>query len=140
MGALVDRIGPRKVMMGGLIINAAAAFSLSEVQTHVQAILAITFINIGGQAIWPSQSVILTRVTAEENRPKIFAFNFMLLNLGLGLGGLISSLIIQEGDLRSFQLMYWVDAATFLLYLAIVISLKGEKVNRYIPKIGRAHV
>ena len=134
MGALVDRIGPRKVMMGGLIINAAAAFSLSEVQTHVQAILAITFINIGGQAIWPSQSVILTRVTAEENRPKIFAFNFMLLNLGLGLGGLISSLIIQEGDLRSFQLMYWVDAATFLLYLAIVISLKGEKVNRYIPK------
>ena len=134
MGALVDRIGPRKVMIGGLIINAAAAFSLSEVQTHLQAILAITFINIGGQAIWPSQSVILTRVTAEENRPKIFAFNFMLLNLGLGLGGLISSLIIEEGNLRSFQIMYWVDASTFLLYLLIVISLQGEKVNRYIPK------
>ena len=39
MGALVDRIGPRKVMIGGLIINSAAAFSLSEVQTHLQAIL-----------------------------------------------------------------------------------------------------
>ena len=134
MGALVDRIGPRKVMIGGLILNSAAAFSLSEVQTHLQAILAITFINIGGQAIWPSQSVILTRVTAEEYRPKIFAFNFMLLNLGLGLGGLISSLIIEEGNLRSFQIMYWVDASTFLLYLLIVISLQGEKVNRYIPK------
>jgi MFS family permease len=58
----------------------------------------------------------------------------MLLNLGLGLGGLISSLIIQEGNLLSFQIMYWVDAATFLLYLAIVLTLRGENVNRYIPK------
>ena len=134
MGALVDRVGPRRVMIGGLLVNSAAAFSLSLVQTHLQAIVALTFINIAGQAIWPSQTVILTRVTEEVHRPKIFAFNFMLLNLGLGLGGLISSLIIQEGNLRSFQIMYWVDASTFLLYLLIVISLKGEKVNRYIPQ------
>ena len=99
MGALVDRVGPKKVMIGGLLVNSAAAFSLSQVQTHFQAILAITFINAAGQAIWPSQTVILTRVTPEEDRPKIFGFNFMLLNLGLGLGGLISSLIIQEGNL-----------------------------------------
>jgi MFS family permease len=29
MGALVDRIGPKKVMIGGLILNSAAAFSLA---------------------------------------------------------------------------------------------------------------
>ncbi|QLL23962.1 MFS transporter [Actinobacteria bacterium IMCC25003] len=134
MGALVDRIGPKKVMIGGLLLNSAAAFSLSQVQTHFHAILAITFINIAGQAIWPSQSVILTRVTPEKDRSKVFGFNFMLLNLGLGMGGLLSSLIIQGGDLLSFQIMYWVDASTFLLYLLIVLSLRGENVNRYIPK------
>ena len=134
MGALVDRIGPKKVMIGGLLLNSAAAFSLSQVQTHFQAVLAITFINIAGQAIWPSQSVILTRVTPEKDRSKIFGFNFMLLNLGLGMGGLLSSLIIQRGDLLSFQIMYWVDASTFLLYLLIVLSLHGEKVNAYIPR------
>jgi MFS family permease len=134
MGALVDRIGPKKVMIGGLLLNSAAAFSLSQVHTHFQAIITITFLNIAGQAIWPSQSVILTRVTPERDRPKIFGFNFMLLNLGLGMGGLLSSLIIQRGDLLSFQIMYWVDASTFLLYLMIVLSLRGENVNRYIPK------
>ncbi|CAN1494244.1 MelB Na+/melibiose symporter and related transporters [Candidatus Nanopelagicaceae bacterium] len=134
MGALVDRIGPKKVMIGGLLLNSAAAFSLSHVDTHFQAIITITFLNIAGQAIWPSQSVILTRVTPEKDRPKIFGFNFMLLNLGLGMGGLLSSLIIQRGDLLSFQIMYWVDASTFLLYLLIVLSLRGENVNRYIPK------
>jgi MFS family permease len=133
MGALVDRIGPKRVMIGGLLLNSAAAFSLSLIHTHFQAVLAITFINIAGQAIWPSQSVILTRVTPERDRPKIFGFNFMLLNLGLGMGGLLSSLIIQGGDLLSFQIMYWVDAATFLLYLLIVLTLHGEKVNAYVP-------
>ncbi len=134
MGALVDRIGPKKVMIGGLLLNSAAAFSLSQVQTHFQAVIVITGLNIAGQAIWPSQSVILTRVTPERDRPKIFGFNFMLLNLGLGLGGLLSSLIIQRGDLLSFQIMYWVDACTFLLYLLIVLTLHGEHVNKYIPK------
>ncbi len=134
MGALVDRIGPKKVMIGGLLLNSGAAFSLSLVHTHLQATCVITLINIAGQAIWPSQSVILTRVTPVKDRQKIFGFNFMLLNLGLGLGGLLSSLIIQRGDLLSFQIMYWVDGSTFLLYLLIVLSLHGENVNRYIPK------
>lgn len=134
MGALVDRIGPKKVMIGGLLLNSAAAFSLSQVQTHFQAVIVITGLNIAGQAIWPSQSVILTRVTPERDRPKIFGFNFMLLNLGLGVGGLLSSLIIQRGDLLSFQIMYWVDACTFLLYLLIVLTLRGEHVSKYIPK------
>ena len=121
-------------MIGGLIVNSASSFSLSQVHTHSQAIVVMTFINIAGQAIWPSQSVILTRLTPEKDRSKIFGFNFMLLNLGLGMGGLISSLIIQKGDLLSFQIMYFVDASTFLIYLMIVLTLRGEHVNRYLPQ------
>lgn len=134
MGALVDRIGPKKVMIGGLLLNAAAAFSLAHVTTHLHAILALTGISIAGQAVWPSQSVVLTRVTPEEHRSKIFGLNFMLLNLGLGLGGLISSLIIQEGSLRSFQWMYWLDSATFLIYIAIILTMHGEGLEKYVPK------
>ena len=134
MGALVDRIGPKKVMIVGLLLNSAAAFSLAFVSTHLHVILALTVINIAAQAIWPSQSVVLTRVTPEADRSKIFGLNFMLLNLGLGLGGLIGSLIIQEGSLRSFQWMYWIDAATFLLYLGIILTLHGEGLDRYVPQ------
>jgi MFS family permease len=134
MGALVDRIGPKKVMICGLLLNSAAAFSFASVTTHLHALIAVTAINIGGQAIWPSQSVVLTRVTPEEHRSKIFGLNFMLLNLGLGLGGLISSLIITEGSLKSFQIMYWIDASTFLVYLAIILTLHGEGLDKYIPQ------
>ena len=134
LGALIDRVGPKKVMVVGLLLNSVAAASLAFAVTHIHVIVALTAINVAGQAIWPSQSVVLTRVTPEEHRSKIFGLNFMLLNLGLGLGGLISSLIIQEGSLRSFQIMYWVDGAAFLIYLGIVLSLHGEGLDRYIPQ------
>ena len=134
LGALIDRVGPKKVMIVGLLLNSVAAASLAFAVTHIHVTLALTVINVAGQAIWPSQSVILTRVTPEEHRSKIFGLNFMLLNLGLGLGGLISSLIIQEGSLRSFQIMYWIDGATFLIYLGIILSLHGEGLDRYIPQ------
>jgi MFS family permease len=134
LGALVDRFGPRKVIIPGLVAASGGAFSLSLVDTHFEAILALTVINIAGQAIWPTQMVILTRLTPEADRQKIFGFNFMLLNLGLGIGGLISSLLIREGDLRSFQLMYWVDAGTFLIYLSIVFTMRGDVMKRYVKQ------
>lgn len=134
LGALVDRFGPRKVIIPGLLAASGGAFSLSIVDTHFEAIMALTVINIAGQAIWPTQMVILTRLTPEKDRQKIFGFNFMLLNLGLGIGGLISSLLIREGDLRSFQLMYWIDAATFLLYLSIVLTMRGPAMKRYVKQ------
>ncbi len=134
LGALVDRFGPRKVIIPGLLAASGGALSLSIVDTHFEAILALTVINAAGQAIWPTQMVILTRLTPEKDRQKIFGFNFMLLNLGLGIGGLISSLLIHEGDLRSFQLMYWIDGGTFLLYLAIVLTMRGPAMKRYVKE------
>ena len=134
LGALIDRIGPKKVMIVGLLLNSVAAASLAFAVTKIHVIMALTVINVAGQAIWPSQSVVLSRVTPEEHRSKIFGLNFMLLNLGLGLGGLISTLIIQENSLRSFQIMYWVDGATFLIYLGIILSLHGEGLDKYVPQ------
>ena len=133
-GALVDRIGPKKVIIPGLIFASISAFSFSLVTTQAHAVIAISFFTLGGQCIWPSQMVILTRVTPEKDRSKIFGFNFMLLNLGLGIGGLLASLIIRENSLLSFQIMYWVDSATYLLYLFIILGLDTPHAGKYIAK------
>jgi len=134
LGALVDRIGPKKVIIPGLIIASLSAFSFSLVTTHAQAFFSMTLFSLGGQCIWPAQMVILTRVAPEEDRSKIFGFNFMLLNLGLGIGGLLSSLIIREHSVLSFQIMYWVDGLTYLLFLFIVLGLQTPHAGKYIAK------
>ena len=134
LGALVDRIGPKIVMVIGLLISGFSALSFSVVTTHTHAFIAMTLFAFGGQCVWPAQSVILTRVTPEEDRPKIFGFNFMLMNLGLGVGGFLSSIIIRENSIFSYQVMYWLDGATYLVFLLFVWGLDTPHAGRYIAK------
>jgi len=132
LGALVDRIGPKIVMVLGLVISAISGFGFAFVSTKSLAVIVMTLFSIGNQCIWPAQMVILTRVTPEEIRSKIFGFNFMLMNLGLGVGGLLSSLIIRENSLFSYQVMYLIDGATYLLFLFIIIGLDTPHAGRYV--------
>jgi len=134
LGALVDRIGPKIVMVFGLLISGLSALSFSIVTTHTHAFVAMTLFAFGGQCVWPAQSVILTRVTPEADRPKIFGFNFMLMNLGLGVGGFLSSIIIRENSIFSYQVMYWLDGATYLVFLFFVWGLDTPHAGRYIAK------
>lgn len=134
LGALVDRIGPKIVMVVGLVISGISAISFAHVTTHTHAVIAMTLFALGGQCVWPSQTVILTRVTPEEDRPKIFGFNFMLMNLGLGVGGFISSLLIRENSILSYQIMYWLDGATYLVFLFFVWGLDTPHAGRYVAK------
>jgi MFS family permease len=134
LGALVDRIGPKIVMIIGLIISALSGFGFAFVFTKPLAVIVITLFAIGNQCIWPAQMVILTRVTPEEVRSKIFGFNFMLMNLGLGVGGLLSSVIIRENSLFSYQVMYLIDGSTYLLFLFIILGLNTPHARRYVAK------
>jgi len=134
IGAAIDRFGPKRMMIGGLLAAAGSAASFSLITEHWHAVVVVTIFAVGGQCVWPSQMVILTRVTPEEHRQKIFGFQFMVLNLGIGFGGLLSSLIIREGSLTSFQIMYWCDSATYLLYLVIILGLKTPHAERYVTK------
>ncbi len=134
LGALVDRIGPKIVMVIGLLISGFSAVSFSIVTTHTHAFIAMSLFAFGGQCVWPAQSVILTRVTPEADRPKIFGFNFMLMNLGLGIGGFLSSIIIRENSIFSYQVMYWLDGATYLLFIFFVWGLNTPHAGRYIAK------
>lgn len=121
-------------MVFGLLISGLSALSFSVVTTHTHAFIAMTLFAFGGQCVWPSQSVILTRVTPEEDRPKIFGFNFMLMNLGLGVGGFLSSIIIRENSIFSYQVMYWLDGATYLVFLFFVWGLDTPHAGKYIAK------
>jgi len=44
-------------------------------------------------------------------------------NLGIGIGALTGGLIASTSDPRSFELLFLVDGATFLVYLAVLWAL-----------------
>jgi len=134
LGALVDRIGPKIVMIIGLVVSATSGFGFAFVSSKPSAVIVMTLFAIGNQCIWPAQMVMLTRLTPVEVRSKIFGFNFMLMNLGLGVGGLLSSVIIRENSLFSYQVMYLIDGITYLIFLFIIFGLHTPAAGRYVAK------
>ena len=78
-------------------------------------------------------------------REKFFAAQFAGLNLGLGIGGLISSLIINLRNVHTFQWLYRLDATTFLIYFIVSIPIpaliyRSEKNQENVQRKGWAEV
>jgi MFS family permease len=120
IGYLIDRHGPVRVMVPGILMEAVAVASISWVQTVPQAFVVATLGAICGATIWPSQTTLYSQLTQPKDRERVFALSFMFLNLGLGIGGLLTSAIVRDGDAARFELLYRIDAATYL-FLAIAV-------------------
>jgi MFS family permease len=122
-GTLIDRFGPRPVMLVGLSAEAACVASLAFVETTLHAFVVASFITLGTVGLHPASTAMLTRLVPEARRERVYGFQFMLLNAGLGVGGVVSALIIHVDDPASFERLYFLDAASYLVYLAVLLSL-----------------
>ena len=54
----------------------------------------------------------------------------MLLNLGLGVGGIVPALVVSEADPPTFVWPYLADATAYLAYFAVLLTLPGVDVGR----------
>jgi MFS family permease len=122
-GTLIDRYGPRPVMVVGLTAEALGVGSLAFVDDAWHAFLVASFICLGTTGLYPATTAMLTRLVPQEAREKAYGFQFMLMNAGLGVGGVVSGLLIRIDDPSSFQRLYVLDALSYLAYIAVVVSL-----------------
>ncbi|PWU55995.1 MFS transporter, partial [Micromonospora sp. S4605] len=124
-GTLIDRFGARRVVLPCLLIEAVGTGSLALVDSTGSAFLVMTVIAIGSSAIWSGQNTILASLTDDGERQRVFGLNFALLNLGIGVGGLTSGAIVDTGRPVTFQLIYLLDAVTYLMPALILLTLPG---------------
>lgn len=126
VGWAADRFGLKPVLIAGLLLEALGVSLYGIVDSVPRAFAVTTLVSLGGAMAWPSQSALLGRVSDPDQRERVFGLQFMLLNLGLGIGGLVAALVVSVSDIRTFQVLYLVDAATFLLYvLVLLVFLRG---------------
>ena len=125
-GWLVDKYGPKKIILTGLIFEGSGVALWSIVSTKQEAVFVATMSALGTLMIWPPQTVMISRASQEEQRQKVFALNFMLFNLAIGLGGIFAASIIQEGNLKSFQTLYILDGLSYIIYLVVILGIKGD--------------
>jgi MFS family permease len=74
----------------------------------------------GSGAFWPSQSALLNLLTPPARRHAAFAQQRMTMNLGIALGGLVAGLIARTAHPGTFTVLFLVDAATFVVFVAVL--------------------
>jgi MFS family permease len=127
-GTLIDRFGARRVVLPCLLVEAVGTGSLALVDSTASAFAVATLIAVGGSALWSGQTTILASLTDDGERQRVFGLQFALLNLGIGVGGLISGAVVDTARPVTFQAIYLLDALSYLMPGLILLTL---------PHVGR---
>jgi predicted MFS family arabinose efflux permease len=138
-GLLVDRLGGRVTLACSLVFMAVGwgMFPLVREPWHGFVVSAVA--GAGNAAFWPSQTTLLAGLTPQARRHAAYALQRVARNLGIGLGGLFGGLIATTSDPTSFTVIFLVDTATFLAFVAVLpfvpeptIEADGERPGRYL--------
>jgi MFS family permease len=129
-GSLVDRLGPRHVVLPCLAIEAAGTASLAFVDSTWSAFGVLTLIALGGATLWSAQITLLATLVTPEERQRTFGLSFTLLNLGIGIGGVVSGAVVDTSRAATFQAIYFGDAVSYLVpaVILLVLSHVGRRV------------
>jgi MFS family permease len=128
MGALSDRVGPWRVLVGALALEAVGTAGLAGVTRPWHAFVVISVLAVGGAATWPAQAALIAALVPSEQRPRVYAVQFALLNLGIGIGGAVSGLLVDVSRPRTFQLIYVIDALSFVVYAVLLLRIRHVSV------------
>jgi MFS family permease len=120
-GSLVDRFGGRRTLTGALLVLTLAYGSYAFVTVPWQGFLASVGAGIGNGAFWPAQGALLAGLTEAHQRPVAWGMQRVMMNLGIGLGGVAGGLIASTSNPASFKVLFLLDAGTFLGYAAVLL-------------------
>jgi MFS family permease len=132
IGALIDRIGPRIVVICCFVIQITANVTLASATTELRAAVGCVLLGFSGGIIWPAIQTLIGTIIPSHLRQRYFGVNFTLLNLGIGIGGILGGLFVDVSRPETFVAIYLIDAATFLAPLAIFLGPL-----RHVPRPAR---
>lgn len=121
-GSLIDRLGGRRVLVGSLACCIAGELVMAAASTVVLAGIGLALSGIAFGVSWPAVQTMIAHVVPSGIRQRYFGVNFTLLNLGIGVGGLVGGAFVDVHRLWTFQTVYLLDAVSFLpgLFLMLV--------------------
>lgn len=122
-GTLTDRIGPVKVLLIAGVTDAGALVYWAFIGSERSAIIGGVILAVFGGAGWGPGSTLLVRLVAPEHRQRAYGFNFMLVNFGMGFGGLVSASVVDLHHPLSFRWLYLGNAFVSLAAGAFYVTL-----------------
>ncbi|MGH3744256.1 MAG: MFS transporter [Mycobacteriales bacterium] len=123
-GWLSDRLGAQRVLVAGQVASAVASVLIALVQSAGWAVPVLALYGVGNATFFPSQSGLFALVAEGPVLQRMFATNFVLLNAGIGIGGLVAGAVADVHHPGTFELIYVVNGLTFAVYALAVSSIR----------------
>lgn len=121
-GVVIDRIGARKTMIASLLSAFTGQLVMAFATTIPVAAVGLALVGSSFGLAWPASQSMVASIVPSRIRPRYFGMNFALLNLGVGIGGIIGGFVADVSRPVTFQIMYLVEAVS---YLPAVVLLVG---------------
>ena len=125
-GVLVDRLGGRLVLTTALLLLTVGYAGYVLVDTAWKGFVVAAITGVGNGFFWPAQSTLITVLSPGDRRHAAFAMQRVVMNLGVGLGALVGGLIATTSRPGTFDILFLLDAATFVVYLGVLLALVPE--------------
>ncbi|TSB16786.1 MFS transporter [Streptomyces benahoarensis] len=135
-GRAIDRRGPLPVIVVGTVSAALGALGLGLSSSEAQVIASAVALGAGIAVIQPALATMIVWCSTTVTRSRAFATQFFLNNLGLGIGGLVGGLLVDETHASSFVRLFAIEAAMFLVLGAAVATVRlprAPKVEDAVP-------
>ncbi|MFE7661204.1 MULTISPECIES: MFS transporter [Streptomyces] len=140
-GRAIDRRGPLPVAVIGTVSAAVGAMGLGLSATEPLVIASAVALGAGIAVIQPALATMIVWCSTTVTRSRAFATQFFLNNLGLGVGGLVGGLLVDEAHASSFVRLFAIEAVMFLVLGAAIATVRlprAPKVEDTVPTGERA--
>jgi MFS family permease len=122
-GALTDRLGARRLLLFSTAAQLVGCSILAFATTPFVVAVAFVFMGLNFGVSWPAFNALIAAITpAGAMRQQYFGINFALVNLGIGLGGIVGGLYADVSEPHTFTVIFLADGASMLVPIALLLG------------------
>jgi MFS family permease len=134
-GWLSDHVGRRPTLAGGMVVCAASNLGLGAARPFVLICVTALIAGVGSDLYRPASSALVADLVGLGQRRRAFGLLFWAVNLGFSLASVTAGYLAEHG----YTLLFVIDAATCLVYAAIIWwGLKADPPRPPVPADRKA--
>jgi MFS family permease len=119
-GRLVDRVGPRPVVIGAHLLQAAGAATYLLADGVTSTLVAAILLAAGQQGFYSALFALIADVSPPGPKDRSYAQVNMVRSGAFGTGALVAGLLLTGVDVTGLRVAVAVNAATFLVSAALL--------------------
>jgi predicted MFS family arabinose efflux permease len=123
LGGLIDRVGPKRMLVFGVISNIANAAILLHASTISELIIAQMIAGLAFTLIIVGSQALISKISNPSEREKAFGFLSIGASIGLGLGPVLGGFLVERFDYRTAFYLVLIFSTMGLL----VLGIRGPK-------------